>query len=169
MKRRPRGIRQKRKLLVDTNILLLYIVGSLSPDQIARHKRTKAFTVEDYWLLDSQLAKLGDIVVTPNILTEVSNLLGYTDDKARQELLSWLRSRVPSFDERFVPSREAVEAVEFSRLGLTDATILSCPIQDLTVLTDDIHLYLALQRRGIKVINFNHLREGPGRKRRGER
>jgi rRNA-processing protein FCF1 len=161
MKRRPRGIRQKRrKLLVDTNILLLYIVGSLSPNQIARHKRTKTFTVEDYWLLDSQLAKFGDIVVTPNVLTEVSNLLGYTDDRTRQELLSWLKSRVPSFDERFVPSHEAVEAVEFSRLGLTDATILSCPTQDLTVLTDDIHLYLALQKKGVEVINFNHLREG---------
>ncbi len=27
------------------------------------------------------------------------------------------------------------------------------------VLTDDIHLYLALQRRGLAAVNFNHLRE----------
>ncbi len=27
------------------------------------------------------------------------------------------------------------------------------------ILTDDIHLYLALQSRGLKAINFNHLRE----------
>jgi len=59
MKRRAQRIRHKRKLLVDTNVLLLYIVGSLSPDQIARHKRTDKFTIEDYWLLDRQLAKFG--------------------------------------------------------------------------------------------------------------
>jgi rRNA-processing protein FCF1 len=163
MKRRPGGIRQKRKLLVDTNILLLYIVGSLSPDQIARHKRTKSFTVEDYWLLDSQLAKFGGIVVTPNVLTEVSNLLGYTDERLSQMLLAWLGSQIAAFDEHYVPSHEAITAAEFSRLGLTDATILSCPLQDLAVLTDDLHLYLALERRGVEVINFNHLREASWR------
>jgi len=155
MKRRAQRIRHKRKLLVDTNILLLYIVGSLSPDQIARHKRTDKFTIEDYWLLDRQLAKFGGIVVTPNILTEVSNLLGHKDEV----LLAWLGSRIAAFDEHYVTSREAVEAAEFSRLGLTDAAILSCPTQDLTVLTDDIHLYLALERKGVEVINFHHLRE----------
>ena len=154
MKRRRKG-----KLLVDTNILLLYIVGSLGPDRIARHKRTDTFTIEDYWLLDGLLRKFGGIVVTPNILTEVSNLLGYTDEKTRGNLLILLGSLVRIFEEHYVRSMEAVEAAEFSRLGLADASILSCPTEDLTVLTDDIHLYLALEKRGVAVINFNHLRE----------
>jgi hypothetical protein len=159
MKRRLGGSRRNRKLLVDSNILLLYIVGSLSLDRIARHKRTDTFTVEDYWRLSKLLDQFGGIVVTPNVLTEVSNLLAYTDERSRLLLLAWLGSRVAALDERYVPSREAVEAAEFSRLGLTDASILSCPTQDLTVLTDDIHLYLALQRKGAEVINFNHLRD----------
>jgi len=47
MKRRSReGRGRKKRLLVDTNILLLYIVGSLSLDRIARHKRTDTFTAE---------------------------------------------------------------------------------------------------------------------------
>ncbi len=151
--------RRKGKLLVDTNILLLYIVGSLSLDRIARHKRTATFTIKDYWLLDSLLRNFGGIVVTPNVLTEVSNLLGHTDKRTSQVLLAWLGSQVAAFDEHYVPSHEAIAAAEFSRLGLTDATILSCPLQDLAVLTDDIHLYLALERRGVEVINFHHLRE----------
>jgi rRNA-processing protein FCF1 len=161
MKRRSREIGgyRKRRLLVDTNILLLYIVGSLSLDRIARHKRTDTFTVEDYLLLETQLARFGGMVVTPNILTEVSNLLGYTDEKTRLALLAWLGAQVPNFAEHYVPSHEAVEAAEFFWLGLADASILSCPTQDLTVLTDDIHLYQALLKRGVEVINFNHLRE----------
>ena len=161
MRRRPKESRRKRKLLVDTNILLLYIVGSLSLDRIARHKRTDTFTVEDYWLLEGLLRKFSGIVVTPNILTEVSNLLGYTDKKTRESLLILLGSLVRIFEEHYVRSMEAVEAAEFSRLGLADSSILSCPT-DLTVLTDDLHLYLALQRRGVDVINFNHLRDAAG-------
>jgi hypothetical protein len=160
MRRRPKGSQGKRKLLVDTNILLLYIVGSLGPDRISRHKRTDTFTVEDYYLLDRLLCQFGGIVVTPNILTEVSNLLGYTDDKTRLRLLALLGSLMPVLDEHYVQSREAVGTAEFFRLGLADASILACPSRDLTILTDDIHLYLALQKRGVEVINFNHLREG---------
>ncbi len=159
MKRWPRGSSRERKLLVDTNILLLYVVGSLSLDRIARHKRTDTFTVEDYWLLCKLLDRFEGIVVTPNILTEVSNLLGQTDEKIRGSLLILLQSLVRISEEHYVRSLEAVEAAEFPRLGLADASILACPTEGLTVLTDDIHLYLALQKRGVEVINFNHLRE----------
>jgi hypothetical protein len=50
---------------------------------------------------------------------------------------------------------------EFGRLGLADASILRLAqgLGDLAVLTDDIHLYLALQKRGLEPLNFNHLRE----------
>ncbi|PYQ67084.1 MAG: hypothetical protein DMF53_02330 [Acidobacteria bacterium] len=161
MTKRPRQRtgRRGKKLLVDTNILLLYIVGSISPDRIARHKRTDTFTVEDFLLLDRVLRQFGGIVVTPNILTEVSNHLGQTDEKTKTKLWALLGALVPVFDERHIQSREAVGVAEFSRLGLTDASILACPPQDLTILTDDLHLYLALQRRGAEVINFHHLRE----------
>jgi hypothetical protein len=157
MKHRPSG-RRRNKILVDTNILLLYIVGSLSLDRIARHKRTNTFTVEDYHLLDKMLRQSRQIVVTPNILTEVSNLLGQTDENTKEELWNVLSALMPDLEERYIKSRDAVGLPEFSHLGLTDASILSCPVQDLTVLTDDLRLYLALNRRGAEVINFNHLR-----------
>ena len=151
--------RRKKKLLVDTNILLLYIVGSLSLDRIARHKRTGNFTAEDYRLLAGLLRRFGGIVLTPNVLSEVSNLLGHTDEQTRTALLTLLRTLVQDSEECYVASVEAVETREFLRLGLTDASILTLPIEELTVLTDDVHLYLALQRRGVEAINFNHVRE----------
>jgi hypothetical protein len=159
MSRRSWGARRRRRLLVDTNILLLYIVGSLGLDRIARHKRTDAFTTEDYKLLVGLLPEFGGIAVTPNVLTEVSNLLGQTDDRTRTALWALLGTLARSSEELYVPSLEVVETLEFLRLGLADASILSLPSEELTVLTDDIHLYLALQRRGVEVINFNHLRE----------
>lgn len=159
MKRRLRSGRQKRKLLVDTNILLLYVIGSLGLDRIARHKRTGKFTAEDYGLFRKELRRFDGIVVTPNILTEVSNLLGHTDGKDREKLLALLGTLILVFEERYVRSIEAIETAEFLRPGLADASILSLPMEELVVLTDDLHLYLALQSRGAEVLNFNHLRE----------
>lgn len=162
MKRQSLGARGGR-LLVDTNVLLLFIVGSLSLDRIAKHKRTDSFTPKDYQILVDLLRKFRGIVVTPSILAEVSNLLGQTDDQTRTALLALLGALVRRSEERYVPSVEVVEAADFLRLGLTDAGILALTGEELTVLTDDIHLYLALQRRGIEAINFHHVRESAWR------
>lgn len=155
---RRRGLR-KQRLLVDTNILLLYIVGSLSLELIRRHRRTDKFTPEDYHLLTRLLSQFGKIVVTPNILTEVSNLLGYTEELAKARLLLGLASLTTTVEERYLPSSQVAQAAEFSRLGLADSSILLLAQEDLIVLTDDLPLSLALQRRGVEVVNFNHLRE----------
>lgn len=150
---------RKKRLLVDTNILLLYIVGSLNLDQIARHKRTEKFSVEDFRLLSGLLRDSGGIIVTPNILSEVSNLLGYTNERTKAKLFLLFSSIVRDLKEHYVRSLAAVEVPEFLRLGLTDAAVLAFANKETTVLTDDVHLYLALQSKGVEVINFNHLRD----------
>jgi hypothetical protein len=38
-------------LLIDTNLLVLFTVGSVSPDRIESFKRTSAYNREDYELL----------------------------------------------------------------------------------------------------------------------
>ena len=159
MVRQSRKDLRKQRLLVDTNILLLYIVGSLGRELIRRHRRTDKFTVEEYLLLTRLLSRFGKIVVTPNILTEVSNLLGYIEESTKARLLLGLALLTTVVEERHLPSAEVAKAAEFARLGLTDSSILLLAQEDLIVLTDDLPLSLALQRRGVEVINFNHLRE----------
>jgi hypothetical protein len=68
-------VRYARKgILIDTNILLLYFLGSFDQDLIPSFKRTVQFTVEDYNTLLLLLQMFDRLVTTPNILTEVSNL-----------------------------------------------------------------------------------------------
>ncbi len=71
---------------VDANLLVLLIVGNVNYGHIPKHKRTKAYTVDDYHKLCSILGKVGQIFVTPNILTEVSNLL-----RSNKEMATALR------------------------------------------------------------------------------
>jgi hypothetical protein len=150
-----------RELFLDTNLLILYIVGSIDPDLIGRHKRTNQFIPEDYRLLQSVIRRFPRIVTTPNILTEVSNLLDQTEERISQALHAVLGAliKAEAFDERYVRSLDAVSIHEFQRLGVTDSSVLFLAKEKLLVLTEDVHLYLALSHRGIEVLNFNHVRE----------
>jgi len=145
-------------LLIDTNLLVVAVVAAVDSSQIERVGRTKGYTVGDAALLDEVVVEHDNILVTPHILTEVSNLLG----KLKQPLLSLIRSRlaslVPQWAERATSSSEVVNDPFFLRFGMTDAAIARVSGADVTVLTDDLPLYDALGRNGYRAINFTHVR-----------
>ena len=59
---------------LDANLIVLLIVGAVGRERISQHKRTRRFPPEDYdRLLD--LLERKRVFVTPNTLTEASNLL----------------------------------------------------------------------------------------------
>jgi len=62
------GLYAKRGVLIDANILLLYLIGSYDRSLISRFKRTRQFTVEDYATLLLLLHPFEAVITTPNIL-----------------------------------------------------------------------------------------------------
>jgi len=146
-------------LIIDTNLLLLLVVGLTDRRLIERHKRLKAFTVEDYDLLCRIVSVAAKILLTPNTLTETSNLLRQIDKPARDQLCNTLRQIIVAGDEEYVASRSAVGGKEFLRLGLTDSVLLDVTGESRSILTVDLELYLAALNRNISAVNFNHLRE----------
>ncbi len=64
-----------RRCLLDTNLLVLLIVGRASPAFVGAHKRTHSYRSEDLPLLEALLAKAARIVTTPHVLGETSNLI----------------------------------------------------------------------------------------------
>lgn len=150
---RPRGV------LVDTNILLLYFVGSFAPSLIPRFKRTKTFVVEDYELLTRLLSGFNRIVTTPNILSEVSSLSAQMRDPLRTKYFEQFAQRIGTLDEHYVRSADAATVKHFAKLGLTDSAIIDLAAGSYLVLTDDTTLYLFLESTRIDVLNFNHIRQ----------
>jgi rRNA-processing protein FCF1 len=146
-------------LIIDTNILLLYFVGNLNRLYIAKHKRTRQYLPKDFDLL-SNLLKLfqNRIVTTPNILTEVSNLLGNCDTPIQKQLWSIFVAGISILDERYLPSQTLCHVPVFSKFGLTDSAIIELVKGKYLVLTDDAMLFQYLENNGIDVINFTHLR-----------
>lgn len=61
---------------LDANLLVLLVVGATGWELIRRHRRLQAFDALDYELLVGLLGNFQQVLVTPNILTETSSLLG---------------------------------------------------------------------------------------------
>ncbi len=152
-----------RALLLDANLLLVLIVGEVSRGEVGRFKRTRAYSADDYDLLRRAVDWFAPVVVTPHILTEVSNLAGQLDGRLRAQAFVVLAAVIPALDERVARSSDVVRDPLFRRLGLSDAAvafIVRNEPRPVTVLTDDLDLYLALTAAGADAINFNHLRSG---------
>jgi hypothetical protein len=148
-------------LLVDSNLLLLYFVGSYDPARISTFKGTsaKGFREDDFNLLIKLVGRFEKIVTTPNILTEVSNLSNQLRRDEKQTYYADFASQVQTLTEHYTESKEISRLPHFADLGLTDSGIMKLARGSFLVLTDDGPLFGYLQNVGIDAINFNHVRD----------
>lgn len=150
----------RKIVVIDTNLLLLLIVGKTDRRYIKAHKKTKSFDLDDFDLLLRILSKYKSIVVTPNVLTETSNLASFiSDDAAKQAIFRTLAAFISQHDEKYVVSKDAGHRQEFRRLGLSDSALLEVNKTGVVMLTADRALHVAAQTAGYKAYNFNHIRE----------
>lgn len=110
-------------------------------------------------MLLKMISKAPAVLVTPNTLTETSNLAAFIGEPARTEIFRILRQVVLSSEETYVPSHVASAKSEFIRLGLTDAALLEVSSAETVLVTTDLKLFLAVQATGALAINFNQLRD----------
>src|ERR1035438_1165776 len=68
VKHRAKGV------LVDTNLLVLFLVGTVNRQRILNFKRTGDFAIEDYDVLVRLINWFGKLIATPHVLSQVSDL-----------------------------------------------------------------------------------------------
>ncbi|NJO66187.1 MAG: hypothetical protein HC832_00945 [Leptolyngbyaceae cyanobacterium RM1_405_57] len=149
---------RQRGVLVDTNILLLYFVGTTNRERISRFNRTQNFVPEDYDLLLQILGYFQTVATTPNILTEVSSLANQLGEPERSKCFAVFAQSISAFEETYLESKGIVTDQQFTKFGLTDCGILSFAKDQYLVLTDDLRLANYLQRQGVDTVNFNNIR-----------
>ena len=144
---------------IDANLLLLLVVGSVNRDAIARHRRLREFTRDDFGILLNLINQVERVLVTPNTLTETSNLLGLHGEPERSRFFERLRLIIEQTEEIVVASANASSNNAFTRLGLTDAALLEVATKETPIITVDFGLYLAASSSNPgSAINFTHLR-----------
>jgi hypothetical protein len=150
-KHRAKGV------LVDTNLLVLYLVGTVNRQRILNFKRTGDFATEDYDLLVRLIDWFGKLIATPHVLSQVSDLTDLTGNELA-EVRALFKLLVEQIEERYDGSRSLVGDPAFERFGLTHAAVATVCSRGILVLTTDSRLQLALQERDIDSLNFNHVR-----------
>ena len=145
---------------MDANLLVLLVAGALDPDIIARHRRLRTFGPEDFERVREIVSGFERVLVTPNTLTEASNLLGQHREPDRSRLLATLRILIGQSHEVVVASAEAAAYPSFPRLGLTDGGLLGLVSRDTPLVTVDLDLYLAASAAdALSTVNYRHLQE----------
>jgi len=148
-----------RSVILDTNLLLLLVVGETDRKMIGRHKRLRAYQEEDFdWVQNAVKVSKG-LVFCPNIVTETSNLVRYAPTSDAALVAQALKVILEQFPEHYVPSQQAATRTEYTRLGVTDAVLLALAETHATLVTDDLDLALAAAYAGADVINYNHIRD----------
>jgi len=145
-------------VLLDTNLLLLLIVGVYNKELISEHKRTKNFVVEDFDLLVESINGYEILWVTSHCLAEVSNLLRQTNERQAEDLMACFSNLVAKAKESHIPKEVIFKNGVSVRLGVADTGLIIKSKRVSCVFTVDFDLYNEISRKGNKVVNFNHLR-----------
>jgi hypothetical protein len=144
--------------LLDTNLLLVYGIGRTDRSWIARHKRTREYSIGDFELIVGILAHFQRLITTPHILAELSNLAINYKDRA-PPYLNDIVATIEETHELHVPKESVVRSASFPRLGVTDSGIAHLATQEnYLVVTADLPLWLYLQSYQCDALNLNHLR-----------
>ncbi|MBA7548532.1 hypothetical protein ES705_40993 [subsurface metagenome] len=142
---------------LDCNIFILFVIGTLGKQHIQKFKRTRIFKEEDFDVLISLLSE-SIVILTPNVLTEASNLLESYKVGGQNIGLKGLKIIIESIEESYEKSNNLIELVSFEKFGLSDSSIDNLCQNNVIAITVDLPLYGYLVSKSYPVINFNHVR-----------
>src|SRR5215203_2438975 len=92
-------VHRKKFIILDSNVLLVLIVGKFNTNLLGKHPRVEEYDLDAYKVLVQQLENYDGILTTPNILTEVSNLL-QNDKNIDVKMASHLKTFIDWMEEQ---------------------------------------------------------------------
>ncbi|QWR78006.1 hypothetical protein [Candidatus Magnetomonas plexicatena] len=147
-------------VLLDTNLLLLYLVGYYDPNYIKKFKRTFKYSIEDFYFLKDYIERFDKIIITPQVLAEIWN---FAEKIEVGRFGGFLISSIPQIaymSENYIEKDRIISEQSFHYIGVTDTSvILTAKALKCLVLTDDFRSYIYYENNKIEVININHLRQ----------
>ena len=146
-------------VFLDTNLLLLYLIGSYDPKYINQFKRTSMYTNEDFDFLKLYVGYFKKVIITPHVLTELWHFLGKIENTRFDDFIEIAKRELCILAENYIPKNDILLNNSLKYIGVTDLSILlTAALNDCLVITDDFRSYTYYYRQNIDVININHLR-----------
>lgn len=145
-------------VFLDTNLLVLLLVGLVNVERARNFKRTQDFTVDDSHSLQSLVRWFGvPLIATPHVLSQVSDLTDLPG-RERRSIRELFKATVEMMEEQYDTAKQLVRTPLFDRFGLGDASVAAVCQRNILVLTADLQLQIALGGFGLDALNFNHIR-----------
>ena len=147
-------------ILIDSNILLTWIIGIIDVRYIQKFKRTREYTEIDFNIIDKLLNYFSIWYTIPNIITEINNLANSLDKERKKKFYDVYTKLIFNVFEHHIPSQEAIKKypVEFIKFGITDCIIYNLCKRNILILTADFPIAQYLEKQNLDVINYNHIR-----------
>lgn len=140
--------------IIDTNALVLLIVGLIDPNLLKNHKRTSIYDEEDFRELLNVLGDLEQVIVLSNVWTEVENLLNSFSGHYKYRYIIHIAALIEATTEKYIPAATVIGGYEFYDLGLTDALILNEAKNCQLLITSDSMLSDYAIAQGIQVYDL---------------
>lgn len=146
-------------IIIDTNIMLVYIVGTYDVKYIPDFKRTSKYCADDYRFVCSVLSCFNRKVITTHILAELSNLSMQIQDNRLVTYFNVFREFLEDIGENHISKDRILALPLLPKLGVTDLGILEIvkKFRYLTF-TDDFRMSNYIRDMGIDVLNLNDIR-----------
>ncbi|NVM03449.1 MAG: hypothetical protein HWN67_14055 [Candidatus Helarchaeota archaeon] len=146
-------------IIVDTNLLILLLVGVYDPRYISKFKITSKYTKKDFIILRNFVNRFKKLIITPHILAELSNLSMKIPERRLTGYFIYFidilkRSEEINIDKNLILSNKYIY-----RIGVTDVGImLSSENNDLLFITDEFKLANISFSKGLNVLHFSQIR-----------
>lgn len=156
-------LKKKKGLIVDTNILLLYIVGKFNTEYIKKFRRTEIYNANVFSVI-SWLISFFDkrIYISPQIISELSNLSPEASKKNNKDIemvveyfkvFKEILTKV--FFEKYIHKDEILSFPYLYKYGVTDLSIYKlAKDNNYLVVTDDFKLSNYLKKNNVTSINM---------------
>jgi hypothetical protein len=138
--------------VLDTNVLLLLLVGAAARHRLKTFKRTATWEYEDYITLLKMINGAQIILLQP-ILVETSDLLKGHLEGCAEHLKLIIDERV----EHQYSSRTLAASPSYIEYGLADSSLFEMARSGITIVSNDGPLCGYLVGLGYKAINFTQV------------
>lgn len=148
---------KSKTIIPDTSPLLLILMGLYDKEGIESFKRLSNYDIEDFELLLQFIGKK-KIVVTPHILSEVSNFAKELKQRKFSEFIDANRPVLDKINEEYISKTNILDENDLVKFGFTDTSIiLAARKNNALILTDDFPLNGMCKKIGINSIHINEI------------
>ncbi len=145
-------------IIIDSNSLIVLLLGFINPSLINRHRNTSIYDEQDFHILISVIKDIKKLVVLPNIWTEVDNILNRFSGSYKDQYVEKIILTIKETSEKYIESHSVENNTAFYDLGLTDTLILEHAKDCEMLITSDSKLSDYAHANGVKVFDLLELK-----------